>query len=144
MQLTCSCGKVLTVADELAGRRAVCPGCGATLDVGAPAPAEEKTAPPAEGEEAPRRRREVGATAGLWIALGAVLLVAAGTAVAITLTLRSGGRGFAASPTTRKALPPPSGVIEVRKVRQPADDVKPPRPPDGGEKPKDAPGPGRP
>ncbi|KPL04520.1 MAG: hypothetical protein AMK75_01070 [Planctomycetes bacterium SM23_65] len=46
IEFTCNCGKRLSVPDDVAGRRAKCPSCGAVLDVPGAAPPP----PSAEGE----------------------------------------------------------------------------------------------
>ncbi len=46
LTLTCSCGKSLQVADQYAGRRVKCPGCGATQTAEQPAPRRAAADPP--------------------------------------------------------------------------------------------------
>src|SRR5262245_3346308 len=103
VQLSCSCGKLLRVRDDLAGKRIKCPSCGASLFV--------KEASPKRGEEAidakrerrgsevgeedrPRasRRKKQADNKGLLIALvsaGALLVLGGGV---LAIILLSGGR----------------------------------------------------
>ncbi|MCI0380941.1 MAG: hypothetical protein L0215_25435 [Gemmataceae bacterium] len=50
ISLRCSCGKMLTLRDELAGRRIKCPACGGVLAVPASEPEEVEPSSPEEPE----------------------------------------------------------------------------------------------
>ena len=113
MQVTCFCGKVLTVPDELAGRQVKCPVCGEALlveaadrAVQASRPAAALPLPPAEDApvRAPRRQKSEAPSAGAWAALAGVVVV-----VLITLVVVANlNRG--SIPTTKPRLAPPRPI----------------------------------